>query len=490
MLASYFCRHSLGTVLMALVSLKSVAGYLPLLRFDRKVARTELRWSGLGGSGRGRRAVAGWDEDALTMAVESARSVELQGGVDSVVFASTSSPFADRSMAGLVIEALRLDPTAIALDVANSRRAAVTALLKALRGNATELVVAGEKRTALPGSAQHLNWGDGAGAAFVGPGEGIARLLGAATVNADLLDMFKETEHGLPYGAEDRFVRDQATELYAQAVKAALAKAGVAAADIALAIVPETVDGIYKAVARACGLKAENVCTEIAGQVGELGAAMPLFGLALALDRTEPGRKLLLAGFGNGADVLVLEATCKGNGAAAASLEQGALLSSWSRFLSLTGAVQMDWGPRAEVNQKVAASTLLRHGRDMHGFVGGRDAKGNVQFPKTPIPVRPDATGPEAYEDVALSDVPAKIVSMTADRLNFTPDPPFYFGLVQFENGARLAMEHCDIEGKAPEVGDPVRMRFRIKAIDRQRHFRTYFWKAAPAERPRLPVEG
>lgn len=475
---------------MAQASLKSVSAYLPLLRFDRKVARGELRWSGLGGSGKGRRAVAGWDEDALTMAVEAARGLTISADVEGVVFASTSSPFSDRSMAGLVAEALRLGHAASAQDVSGSRRAGVTALMKALRGNETEIVTAGEKRTAAPGGSQHLNWGDGAAAALIGPGEGIARLIGHATVNADLLDIYTDAETGLPYGAEDRFVRDQAIgEVYVPAVTAALDKAGIGGGDIALAVVPEPVDGIYKAVAKSCGLKAENVCPEISAQAGELGAAMPLFGLALAIERAEPGQKILLAGFGNGADVLVLEVTGRASTGATEALARGAVLSSYSRFLSLTGAIALEWGPRSEVNQKVAASTLLRHGRDMHGFVGGRDAKGNVQFPKTPIPVRPDAEGPEAYEDVALSDVPAKIVSMTSDRLNFTPDPPFFFGLVQFENGARLAMEHCDIEGRAPEVGEGVRMRFRIKAMDRQRNFRSYFWKAAPLARPELPVE-
>lgn len=475
---------------MAQAVLKSVAGYLPLLRFDRKVARGELKWSGLGGSGRGRRAVAGWDEDALTMAVEAARALRIDGPVDGVVFASTSSPFTDRSMAGLVGEALRLDRGATAQDVANVRRASVTALLKAFKTGATELVVAGEKRTAAPGSSQHLNWGDGASAALVGPGDGIARLLGSATMNADLLDVFTVADHGLPYGAEDRFVRDEAVqEIYVPAIGAALDRAGVAAGNIAIAVVPEPVDGIYRAVAKACGLTADNVCPEVAAQAGDLGAAMPLFGLALALERAGPGQKLLVAGFGNGADVLVLEVTGKSAATAGEALSRGAPLASYSRFLSLTGGIALDWGPRSEVNQKVSASTLLRHGRDMHGFVGGRDAKGNVQFPKTPIPVRPDAEGPEPYVDVPLAEVPAKIVSMTADRLNFTPDPPFHFGLVQFDNGARVAMEHCDIEGGAPEVGDPVRMRFRIKAMDRQRHFRTYFWKAAPVERPELPKE-
>lgn len=476
---------------MADASLKSVAGYLPLLRFERKVARNELRWAGLGGAGRGRRAVSGWDEDALTMGVEAARGVA--GGADagSVVFASTSAPFLDRSMAGLLAEALGITPSAIAQDVGRTRRAATTALIKAFRSGESELVVAGEKRAARPGSAQHLAWGDGAAAALVGAGDGVARLLGSATVNADLLDIFTEADAGVPYAAEDRFVRDEAVErIYVPAVKAALAKAGLAGGDIALAAVPEPVDGIYKAVAKACGLKAANLCADIAAQAGDLGAAMPLFGLALALDRAAPGDRILVAGFGNGADVLVFEATGSGSGTAAEALKYGAVLASYTRFLNLTGTIDLDWGPRAEVNQKVAASTLLRHGRDMHGFVGGRDRAGNVQFPKTQIPVRPDATGPEPLEDVVLRDVPAKIVSITADRLNFTPDPPFHFGLVQFDNGARLAMEHCDVEGRSPEVGDPVRMRFRVKAMDRQRHFRTYFWKAAPVARPDLPQEG
>lgn len=475
---------------MAQAVVKSVSAYLPLLRFERKIARGELRWSGLGGPARGRRAVAGWDEDALTMAVEAARGLAPQGSVDSLVFASTSSPFVDRSMAGLVLEALRLDPGAAALDVAGSRRGATTALLKALRAGARELVTAGEKRAAAPGSAQHLSFGDGAGAVLVGPGEGVARLLGAASLNADLLDVYVEAESGLPYAAEERFVRDKAAqEILVPVVTMALRAAGVAPADIALAIVPETVEGVYAATAKACGLKAPNVCLDVSAQAGDLGAAMPLFGLALALDRAAPGQKLLLVGFGNGADALVLEATGAGAGAASAALRQGAPLTSYSRFLHLTGALRLDWGPRAEVSQKVSASTLLRHGRDMHGFVGGRDRAGNVQFPKTPIPVRPDAQGPEPYEDVPLADAPAKIVSITADRLNFTPDPPFHFGLVQFDNGARVAMEHCDVAGASLAVGDAVRMRFRVKAIDRQRGLRTYFWKAAPAQRPDLPAE-
>lgn len=481
---------------MANRSITDVGSYLPLLRLERKVVRSELSWSGLGGGGKGARRVAGWDEDALTLSVEAAREA-LRGtdaaSLDRVTFVSTSSPFTDRSQAVLVADALSVPRSVEVLDVANSRRAAVSALLRALRGadGGHELIVAGEKRKAQPGSAAHVNWGDGAGAVVVGDGPGIARLLGAGRVNLDLLDSYTSADRGLPYAAEERFSREVALEqAVLPAIRDALAEAGEPGAAIALAVVPESVAGVYAGAARALGLTAPNLLDAVTAEAGELGAAAPLFGLALALERAEPGQKILLVGFGNGCDALVIEATGRpAEPSAGRALREGAPLKSWSRFLALTGGIDLDWGPRAEVNQKVSAAVLARHGRDMHGFVGGRDQTGNVQFPKTPMPVAPDAKGPGVYEDVVLRDVPARMVSITADRLNFTPDPPFHFGLVQFDNGARVAMEVCDVEGRAPEVGAALRMRFRIKAIDRQRQFRSYFWKAAPLARPELTVE-
>ena len=171
---------------------------------------------------------------------------------------------------------------------------------------------------------------------------------------------------------------------------------------------------------------------------------------------------------------------------AEAALREGVALTDYVRFLSLNGALELDWGVRSEFEQKAQPTVLERYGRDALGFVGGRDLKGNVQFPKSRIPVRPDADGPEPMQDVRLADEPARIVSVTADRLNFSPDPPFWFGLAQFDNGARVMMEFTDANGSGFSVGDRVAMRLRIKSHDRRRGFRTYFWKAAPAQRPAL----
>jgi hydroxymethylglutaryl-CoA synthase len=468
-------------------SIKRAGGYLPLLRLDRRAAGAALKWSGLGGSQAGRRSVAGWDEDPVSMAVEAARLVHAPGEVDALIFASTSAPFNERLHAGIVLDALALPRTTATQDVAGSRRCAVSALAAALTGRGETLIVAGERRVGTPGNALQLAWGDGGAAVLVGEGEGGARLLGSACLSYDLVDVYASREHPAPYQAEERFIRDVAArEVLTPTIAQALDRAGVAAGDIAAAVVHEPVSGVYKAVAGKLGLTAPNSLDLLTAAGGDLGAAHVLFGLALALDAAKPGDRLLVAAFGGGCDALVLEVTGPTPGAESArlALAEGQAFDQYVRFLSLTGSLDLDWGPRSEVELKTSATALERYGRDTTGFIGGRDSTGTVQFPKTPVPVAVGATG--GLTDERLAESPAKVASFTADRLNYTPDPPFSFGLVQFDNGARLLMEFCDIPGGGLTVGDPLAMRFRIKGLDHRRGFRTYFWKAAPAARPAL----
>jgi hydroxymethylglutaryl-CoA synthase len=465
-----------------------VGAYSPLLRFDRAAGAKALKFSGLGGRASGMRAVGGWDEDALTFAVEAARG--LHSRPDAVIFASTSAPFLERSQGVLLVEALALPSATRANDVASSRRCAISALLDGLLGRGEILVAAGEKRRERAGSALHLSDGDGGAAALVAD-QGAARLVGWASLAQDFVDIYASRERPEPYAYEERFVRETAVaRVIAPTIKAALANAGLEPAAIRHAAVHEPIAGCWRDIARATGLEAPNHAAELAQSVGDVGAAHALFAFALACAKARPGEHLLLAGFGSGCDALVFEIVAPMPGAAEAveALRTGVVLADYVRFLSLTETLDLDWGVRAEFEQKAQATVLARHGREMIGFVGGRDAGGNVQFPKSRIPVRPDADGPEPWEDVRLADEIATIVSVTADRLNFTPDPPFWFGLAQFDNGARVMMEFTDADARGFSVGDRVRMRLRVKSRDARRGFRTYFWKAAPERRP--PLEG
>jgi uncharacterized OB-fold protein len=54
--------------------------------------------------------------------------------------------------------------------------------------------------------------------------------------------------------------------------------------------------------------------------------------------------------------------------------------------------------------------------------------------------------------------------------------------MIQFDAGGRVMIDFTDVDAESLAVGQPMRMMFRIKDVDAQRHFRRYFWKAAPGD--------
>ena len=80
-----------------------------------------------------------------------------------------------------------------------------------------------------------------------------------------------------------------------------------------------------------------------------------------------------------------------------------------------------------------------------------------------------------------MADLPATILTWSADALTYSPDPPSYYGMVTFEDGGRLTADFTDCDAADIEVGAGVRMTFRIRDVDGARGgFKRYFWKAMP----------
>lgn len=270
---------------------------------------------GLKGLGKGERTIANWDEDAVTMAVEASRSV-LEGqdrdSISALWLASTSLPFRDRQNSGIVGDALRLEPSAMTLDVASSQRAGTTALMAALRGNGegASLVVASERRATKAGSTQEMTYGDGAAALLVGQGDVVARLIGARTEAVDFVDHYRGADGEFDYAWEERWVRDEGhMKIAPRAIAALLENTGVASDSITRFCYPAAARGVAAKVAQAAGLPNESVADTLQSVVGETGAAHPLLMLTLALETAEPGDRILVASFGQGCDVLLFEAT-------------------------------------------------------------------------------------------------------------------------------------------------------------------------------------
>jgi uncharacterized OB-fold protein len=94
--------------------------------------------------------------------------------------------------------------------------------------------------------------------------------------------------------------------------------------------------------------------------------------------------------------------------------------------------------------------------------------------------VNPACQAQDSLQPTSLVDVPARVLSHTSDFLAYTPHPPFQFGHIDFEGGARVLMEFADTDDGELQPGLPVRMVYRIKEFDAKRGFRRYFWKATP----------
>src|SRR4051794_11999593 len=75
------------------------------------------------GSGSGARSVSSHDEDTTSMGVEAARRMARANGPPADLFFATTAPaYADKTNAAAIHAALRLDPSAAAVDVTGSLR--------------------------------------------------------------------------------------------------------------------------------------------------------------------------------------------------------------------------------------------------------------------------------------------------------------------------------------------------------------------------------
>lgn len=474
----------------------SYGAYAPWKRLQRSAIYEGNRWfaPGLKALAKGERAIANWDEDVVTMAVEAARDC-LEGfdrqRVRQVTLASTSAPFADRQNAGIVKEALNLPDAVGAMDVGGSQKAGSTALLQSFyaagMGGGEVLVASAERRLARPGSEEELSNGDGAACFLLGPDDGIARFLGAHSLSVDFVDHFRPTGAEFDYGWETRWVREEGhAKLAGAAIKAALADHGLQGADIAHFVAAIPAKGAAQALARQAGVRPEAVRDDLSATLGYAGAAHALVLLAHVLETAKPGDKILVLGFGQGADVILLEATpaitsLPARIGVSGWLARGVREDNYLKYLALAGHLQLELGKRAEFEQKPVLTALYRSRKTVLALVGGRCTEtGTVQFPKTEISVNQNNPTVRTQVDHPLADRPAKILTFTADSLTYTPDPPNFYGMVEFEGGGRMMAEFADAPPEAVEVGAPMRMMFRIKAKDARSGFLKYFWKAVP----------
>jgi 3-hydroxy-3-methylglutaryl CoA synthase/uncharacterized OB-fold protein len=447
------------------------------------------------------KVVAGADEDSITMAVAAAG--DCLGGceravVDHLYLVSTSSYFAEKSAAAIVAKALGLRPDVLTVDYGGSLRGAAAALRAAVSAVAsgaagTVLVVASDARTAEPYSAMESELGDAAVALLV-EADAPLRLEGDSAVSRQAFDVWRDDGTATLRSWEDRFVTRHGCIEPVTAAWEQLRSASALAPESVRFVACHAPDArSHRELAGHMGFRGEQVIDPLFGQVGNCGSAFVPLLLAQALERAQPGDRVLTAFAGDGAHLMswVLERPLERTPRLSEQLQRRIVMRSYRQYLQCRG---LDPGQRSGASSDGISATVSYRDQDADiGFVGARCCDcGTEQYPPTRVCYRCFAR--DRFEPVALARRTGTLLSYSMDYFFPAPNPPVVAGVCALGGSARAYLQLADYAGETLQTGLPVEFVFR--RIHHSGGRPAYFWKsrliagaAAPALEPGVTTD-
>ncbi|UCE84576.1 MAG: OB-fold domain-containing protein [Deltaproteobacteria bacterium] len=454
-------------------------------RYGTYVPYYRLRRAALGG-GKGERAVASYDEDAPSMAVEAAReALRGAGGVDALLFATTSPAYAEKLDAATIHAALNLPAAVTALDVGGSTRAGLTSLLAGLdlasAGRRT-LVAASDVVVGAPEGPRERTGGDGAAAFVLGSEDAaIARLVGRASLTSEVLDVWRTPEMPFARQWEERFGQEVLAPLLQAAATEALTRAGLQPGDLQTLVVDCTNARAARALPRALGVKPEQVADDLADRVGRTGVAHAGLLLARALDAASPGDRIGVVVGADGADAAIFEVTDRiAQGRPARSVDRWIESKrddlAYASYLKWRGTLPFE-PPRRPDPARPAAPPMHRAEHWKYAFAGTRCTKCEAaNLPPQRVCVACGAI--DQMTEESFADATCRIATYTIDRLAYSLQPPVIVAVADFDRGGRFRCELTDVDAEHVAIGDELEMTFRRLFTAEGVH--NYFWKARP----------
>ena len=462
------------------------SAYVPYYRLDRASVLAAL---GTGG-GRGSRAVAGYDEDATSMAVEASRGLlrSLQTSEGSVVpnalyFSSATPPYLDKTNATVLHAALNLPSHVFAGDMVGSPRSVNAALRSALDSSKPTLVAASDLRSGRPGSADESALGDAAVAWMIGNDDDapvIAEWLGGASSTAEFLDRWRLPEWNYSRVWEERFGEHAYLPLVTEAANAAFKECGLEPSDVDHVVVAGLHARALRGAARAAGVDDRPIADDLTATLGNTGTPHAGLVLSSVLDSAEPGETIMVVHLADGCDVGFYRTT-----EALAHYEPAATLASqigvcgsvdYNAFLTWRGFLDRE-PPRRPDPEPPYGPPAYRNESWKYGFVGSKDrSTGAVHLPPMRVSVQGGAV--DEMDPAPMADVQATVVTFTIDRLAYSLSPPTIAVVIDFDGGGRFQCELADANPEDVKIGNRVEMTFRRMLTANGIH--NYFWKARP----------
>ena len=471
----------------------SYGAYVPYYRLAR--GDIFMQWFGQVMPFPGEKAVANYDEDSCTMAV--AAGLDCLGDmdrnkIDGVYVATTSAPFKERAISGIVSAAMDIRHDSRSADFTGSVKSGTTAVLTALdavkAGSAKCLLVtAADLRLGGFASGAEMMYGDGAGALLIGDENVIAELVASCSINEDFMDTWRSDRDNLARTWEDRWNREESIgKFLPEVVKAVVAKAGMQMKDITKVAVYGPFPQMHAAIVREIGLQPAQIQDTLFNNVGNTGSASPLMMLVAALEEAKPGDTIVVAGYGTGGcDGILFKVTdnikkeqaknkrgIKGHVAIKAP-------TAYQKMLRWRELLYPEPGGRADAQlRNISPQALWRHRKEVFSFYGSKClACGAAQNPIARVCVKCGAI--DKFELLRFSDKKGKVFTFTNDQLAFSVDPPLSIAIVDFDGGGRQIMDVTDRDPNELKPDMVVEPTFRKMQYTKGIH--NYAWKVKPS---------
>lgn len=469
-----------------MVGIISYGAYIPIYRMSRELL-TRVWGSALG---RGEKAVANFDEDTITMAVEAC--IDALGGMerqaDGLYFASTTPPYREKQCASIIAAALDfpVDREFFTADFTNSLRAGTNALkagLEAVKSKMAKkvIIVTADCRLPAPNSGYEPLFGDGAAAFILGDTDVAAEIEGTYTIYSEFMDGWRKERDTYLLTWEDRFIFEEGYDKHLpRAIKGLMAKYNLTKEDFSKFVLYAPDARRHAAMIKKLGLDPQKVQEPLFDSVGHTGCALVPMMLVAALEEAKPGDKILLANYSDGADAFSLRATeriekIRDRRGVKHYLGSKLMFSNYGKYLLFRDL--MEWGAERRPPDVSSLTALWRERNQFLRFHGGRcRACGTIQHPIQRVCAVCQAK--DDYEEVRLSDKQGTISSFAMDERAMVKDLPNVCCVIDLEGGGRYVGVLTDREPEKVRMGMKVEMTLRNLHDGSGIH--NYCWKPRP----------
>ncbi|KKN20565.1 hypothetical protein LCGC14_0934190 [marine sediment metagenome] len=474
-----------------MLGLKSYGAYLPKYLLPRDLIAKAWDFPSVPGN----KAVASIDEDSLTMSVEAGLDC-LSGidpkSIDGLFFASTTQVYTEKDSASFIATVLDLRTDIITIDFTDSLKAGTSALARAIdtiKANPdikSILIIAADTREAEPSTMWEYGFADGAAALLISEGDDLPIIIDDYySVSANVTGPWKRAK-------EDKFIRTFEVKLDARLYIENVTK-------VMLEIMkrnnltPENIDiaayyynnpRLHSRVSKMMKFSQGVAQNGLFFQVGDTGTSMSFMLLISALKRPKEGAKIILAGYGDGADAILMHLQdrkavrelSKNHMGIVGHQKSMVLLKNYNVFIENRQLLEKDRFVR-----KSSAVTLWRDTDAVYKMYGLKcNNCGTIQYPTTArscIVCRAD----DQLERVKLN-LKGTIFTYTLDHLvgGTYLDTPIPRCVIDLDGGGRVLLNMTEIDKPEESVKIGMNVELTFRRIHEGGEFKNYYYKCRP----------